>query len=122
MEILGPTVAEQQKNHPGTGLMLQTVIQIVDQAVREFLKCELEITDGDAQLAGLEDIHSHGILHRDIKLENLLCALGHSTIKIIDFGISKPISHAPPNKYDPLKDRKTIVGSPYWASLNSHNG
>ncbi|SJL02837.1 uncharacterized protein ARMOST_06175 [Armillaria ostoyae] len=106
MEILGPSVIEQRKKiDPGTGLMLKTFIRIVDQA-----------------LAGLEHIHSHGTLHRHIKPENILCGLDDSTIKIIDFGISKPISHGPPSKYDPLKDRKTIVGSPYWASLNSHNG
>ncbi|KAK0436246.1 putative casein kinase-1 hhp1 [Armillaria borealis] len=104
MEILGPSVAEQKKKiDPGTGLMLKTVISI-------------------GSSAGLEHIHSHGILHRNVKPENILCGLDDSTIKIIDFGISKPISHGPPSKYDPLNDRKTIVGSPYWASLNSHNG
>ncbi|PBK65326.1 kinase-like protein [Armillaria solidipes] len=97
MEILGPSVAEQQKkNGPGTGLMLKTVIRIMDQV-----------------LAGLEHVHSLGIVNRDIKPENLLCALDNLTIKIIDFGLSKPISRSPPNKYDPLNDRKTLVGSPY---------
>ncbi|KAK0450510.1 putative casein kinase-1 hhp1 [Desarmillaria tabescens] len=105
-EILGPNVAEQQKkNGPGTGIMLTTVIRIVDQV-----------------LAGLEHIHSLEIVHRDIKPENLLCAFDDSTIKIIDFGISKPFSHGPPSKYNPLKDRRVIVGSLYWASLNSHKG
>ncbi len=34
MEILGPSVAEQQqKNNPATGLMLKTVIRIMDQVV-----------------------------------------------------------------------------------------
>ena len=61
-------------------------------------------------------------MHRDIKPENLLCALDESTIKIIDFGISKPFSRGQPSKYDPLKERRGIAGSLYWASLNSHNG
>ncbi|KAK0450559.1 putative casein kinase-1 hhp1 [Desarmillaria tabescens] len=104
MEILGPSVAEQhQKNGPG--VMLNTVTQIVGQA-----------------LAGLEHIHSLGIVHRDIKPENFLCTLDDSTIKIIDFGISKPFSHDQPSKYEPLTERRAIVGSLYWASLNSHNG
>ncbi|PBK77698.1 kinase-like protein [Armillaria solidipes] len=107
MEILGSSVAEKQKNMnvPGAGMMLTTVIRIVDQV-----------------LAGLEHIHSLGIVHRDIKPSNLLCALDDSTIKIIDFGISKPFSHGQPSKYDPLKDRRAIIGSLSWASLNSHNG
>jgi serine/threonine protein kinase len=62
-------------------------------------------------------------VHRDIKPENFLCTLDDpSTIKIIDFGISEPFSRGEPSKYDPLKDRRQIVGSLYWASLNSHNG
>ncbi|KAK0481480.1 putative casein kinase-1 hhp1 [Armillaria novae-zelandiae] len=101
MEILGPSVAERQKkNGIETGVMLTTVIRIMDQV-----------------LAGLEHIHSLGIVHRDIKPENLLCSLDNSTIKIIDFGISKPFP-----KYEPFKERRVIVGSLYWASLNSHNG
>ncbi|SJL06429.1 uncharacterized protein ARMOST_09766 [Armillaria ostoyae] len=106
MEILGPSVAERQKkNGLETGVMLTTVIRIVDQV-----------------LAGLEHIHSLGIVHRDIKPENLLCSLDNSTIKIIDFGISKPFSHGPPSKYEPLKERRAVVGSLYWVSLNSHSG
>ncbi|KAK0455821.1 kinase-like domain-containing protein [Armillaria borealis] len=95
----------QKKNGLESGVMLTTVIRIVDQV-----------------LAGLEHIHSLGIVHRDIKPENLLCSLDNSTIKIIDFGISKPFSQGPPSKYEPLKERRAVVGSLYWASLNSHSG
>ncbi|PBK65349.1 hypothetical protein ARMSODRAFT_1022457 [Armillaria solidipes] len=106
MEILGPNVAEQRKkNAPRTGVMLTTVIRIVDQLV-----------------VRLEHIHSLWIVHRDIKPKKLLCTLDDSTIKIIDFDISKLFSHGRPSKDEPLKERRVIIRSLHWASLNSHNG
>lgn len=107
MELLGSSVAELRKDD--AGVTVKTVIRIMDQA-----------------LAVLEHIHSLGIVHRDIKPENFLFALDDpSTIKLIDFGISKPFSRDKSTalkKYDPLKERRHIVGTLYWASLNSHNG
>ena len=58
---------------------------------------------------GLEYIHSLGIVHRDLKLENLLLTDGH-ILKIIDFGLS--------NYFNSGRSELlwTPCGSPYYAS------
>ena len=56
---------------------------------------------------GLEYIHHKGIVHRDLKLENLLLSK-NNILKIIDFGLS--------NYYDKNKLLSTPCGSPCYAS------
>lgn len=45
-------------------------------------------------LLGLRTVHTLGFLHRDIKLDNLLCTDGH-ILKIADFGWCSTIAEAP---------------------------
>ena len=39
--------------------------------------------------AGLAHAHSRGIIHRDIKPQNLLLTADHETVKIADFGVAR---------------------------------
>lgn len=46
-------------------------------------------------LSGLEEMHKRGIIHRDMKPENLLVS-DRNVVKIADFGLAKEVRSAPP--------------------------
>jgi serine/threonine-protein kinase len=80
-------------------------------------------------LAGLGAAHRIGIVHRDIKLDNLfLCDATEEEprrLKLLDFGIAKVIDH--PGKrpeasgYQPTEEG-TILGSPRWLAPEQARG
>ena len=47
---------------------------------------------------GLEDIHSQGIVHKDINPANIICNPETGSVKIIDFGNSSEFSHEKPQE------------------------
>jgi len=96
----------KQLDHPNTIKLVDVyeetnefyiVNELVDQRMLDHMISVTSYNDKDAQtiikqvLSGLEYIHKNEIVHRDIKLENLLMTIKNNEIivKISDFGFAK---------------------------------
>lgn len=62
------------------------------QTLGQLIEAKCRLSDGIIQnlvtglLRAVEDIHASGIVHRDIKPDNIVCNTDSLTVKIIDFG------------------------------------
>lgn len=114
IELMGPSLAKlfSQCNHKFT---LKTTLMIGIQMVRL-----------------LEQLHRMDFIHRDLKPENFLLGTSKDPdtgvsideVFIIDFGLSKKYKNKARQHSTmiPAGGRKSLVGTPRYASRNSHAG
>jgi serine/threonine-protein kinase len=95
--------------------------QLEGLSLDQYLEGRGQLSEGEAVdillqvCEGLAEAHAAGLVHRDIKPANLFSALrpdGHSSIKILDFGIVKWVHAASVRLTDPGKS----LGSPWYMS------
>jgi serine/threonine protein kinase len=87
------------------GGSLTSVIQHF-QRRREFIPEGIIALVMQQSLLGVEYLHRHGRIHRDIKSDNVLCNL-RGEVKLADFGFCVQLT-------DQRNMRNTMVGTPYW--------
>src|ERR1041385_8234492 len=88
----------------------ETLASVLDREGR------IEVEEGQRILreaaAALQAVHATGIVHRDIKLENIMLEGPNRSVVVMDFGISKSSGGAETN----LTRTGTIVGTPQFMS------
>ena len=76
------------------------------------------------QVSHLEQIHSHGYVHGDIKPQNILIGLGDQcrTPFIVDFGPAQKYHCTTTGIHIPFRQVQRIRGTPAFSSIHSHLG
>ncbi len=76
---------------------------------------ETALVIADQMLAGLGFAHAHGVLHRDVKPDNLFVATlpdGSRILKLLDFGLVKFLDSSALGEQTTLTQQGSVFGSP----------
>ncbi|UJR10081.1 hypothetical protein I4U23_014303 [Adineta vaga] len=106
MDLLGPSV-EDLLTFSGRKFSSKTICMILEQVLR-----------------GIEELHNHSLIHRDLKPDNFLFGLGTNShmIHLIDFGLCKNYRHPLTYEHNLYRTGKTLTGTARYCSLYTHHG
>ena len=116
MEMLGPSLIDLQSSVKYSakkkGFSMKTVARI-----------------GLQMISRLEFMHGHGVVHRDVKPDNMLMGRGTccNTVFLIDYGLYAPWMHSDSGHHFDAKPvlpaaNKSITGTHRYCSVNVHQG
>ncbi len=105
------------------GVLFFVMPYIEGESLRALLDREgstdLELATRIARQVGdaLDFAHSHGVVHRDVKPENILLVAGHALLS--DFGVARALA---PNHLQTLTAAGAALGTPYYMSPEQASG
>lgn len=108
MELLGDDMEHLRTQFKSLRMPLQLVLSIGEQLIRRIELC-----------------HRHGIIHRDIKPDNVMMGRGHLRKRcfLADFGLAKLYVNPIDNTHiKPKCHKKRLSGSARYCSVASHEG